>query len=273
MEVIVNADDLGVSTTVDQATLNLMEVRRITSATCLANGPDIEDVAGKIFSIPKFHTTSFGAHLNLTEFRPITKISQLEPLLTEDGAFGRNNIRNTRIGSQLSEGIYVEFCAQIDKLYDLGIPITHIDSHHYVFSIPRLFPILKRIQMRYGIRKVRISRNIYGDCVLRNAKISHHELGVDPTHGDNPSGWLKKKKWIYNWVLRNYYKSTTTEGFSGFRLFYEYAKLKRMNHKTFEVNVHPANPYYHSSEEALLATEWWKDLPFPVRLISYHELR
>ena len=46
-----------------------------------------------------------------------------------------------------------------------------------------------------------------------------------------------------------------------------------MNHHTFEVNVHPANPYYDYDEERILAGRWEKDLDFPVRLISYDQLR
>ena len=73
-------------------------------------------------------------------------------------------------------------------------------------------------------------------------------------------------------MLRNYYRTKTTNGFSGFRLFYEYAKKRPMKHSTFEVNVHPANPYYDAEEERILAAQWENDLNFPVRLISYDQL-
>jgi len=42
--------------------------------------------------------------------------------------------------------------------------------------------------------------------------------------------------------------------------------------RTFEVNVHPTNPYYHAEETEILMGPWADDLGFPIRLISYHEL-
>ena len=45
-----------------------------------------------------------------------------------------------------------------------------------------------------------------------------------------------------------------------------------MKHRTFEVNVHPTNPYYDADETEILMGPWSDDLEFPVRLISYHDL-
>ena len=103
-------------------------------------------------------------------------------------------------------------------------------------------------------------------------EVTPHALGVDPQLGDRVSLSLRLKKSAYNWALRNYYPTKTSEGFSGFRLFYEYAKKRPMNHRTFEVNVHPANPYYDAEEERILAAPWESDLNFPIQLISYNQL-
>ena len=73
-------------------------------------------------------------------------------------------------------------------------------------------------------------------------------------------------------MLRNYYRTKTTDGFSGFRLFYEVAKTKPMKHRSFEVVVHPANDYYDPEESEILRTPWQDALDFPVRLISYNGL-
>ena len=170
------------------------------------------------------------------------------------------------------KGVLEEFCAQVDRLYSLGVQISHIDSHHYVLSIPRMLPILKRVQKRYGIRKARISRNIYAGHLLGELEVPPSALGIDQQSDDRVSLSLRLKKSAYNWVLRNYYRTKTTDGFSGFRLFYEYAKKRPMNHRIFEVNVHPANPYYDAMEEQILAGPWERDLNFSVRLISYNQI-
>ena len=273
MDVIVNADDLGISEAVNASTFDFIKRGRVTSATLLANGPSIEEACSQLGGDPG---CSFGAHLNVTEFRPLSGPEKLQAIVNDDGSFRELAIRQVPIDRVLSEGVFDEFCAQIDRLYSLGVQISHIDSHHYILSIPRMLLVLKRVQKRYGIRKARISRNIYAGGLPDEIDVTPHALGIDPQLGDRVSRSLRLKKWAYNWVLRNYYRTKTCDGFSGFRLFYEYAKNQPrnqgMNHRTFEVNVHPANPYYDADEEQILAGSWEQDLNFPVRLISYDQL-
>ena len=136
-----------------------------------------------------------------------------------------------------------------------------------------MFPILNRIQKKYQIRRVRITRNIYADGLTSKLGLTSHALGVDPQLGDHDvSKAVRVKKWIYNLLLRHYFRTRTTDGFSGFRLFYEYARSQRMGQRTLEVNVHPENPYYHAEKVELLMGPWPDALRFPSRLISYHEL-
>lgn len=270
MDVIVNADDLGISESVNAKTFDLMQKGRITSATLLANGPSVERACTVLQQYPN---CSFGVHLNLTEFSPLTETNGLRKILDADGEFREFSIRRVSIDRELSQGVFEEFCAQIERLQSLEVRISHIDSHHYILSIPRLLFIMKRVQKRYGIRKARISRNIYAERLLDEIDVTPYALGVNPELGDPFSRSLKLKKLAYNWILRNYYRTQTSDGFSGFRLFYEYAKKRPMKHRTFEVNVHPGNPYYDAEEEQILSAPWEADLDFPVRLISYDQLQ
>ena len=270
MDVIVNADDLGISPEVNHATFDLMDEGVVTSATLLANGPSVEDACRRI---PDFGHCSFGVHLDVTEFRPVQHDSKLLPLLNDEGEFDIDRVRKAGIDSTLADGIFNEYCAQIERLADLGVTPSHIDSHHHVHTIPRVFFILKKIQKKYRIGKVRLTRNIYADWSLNGRGITPSALGLDPdrTGRDVPRA-TRLKKSIYNLMLKHYYRTTTTDGFSGFRLFLEYAKLRKMNQRTFEVMVHPANEFYDADEIELLKGSWQGTLDFPVQLISYHEL-
>ena len=120
-------------------------------------------------------------------------------------------------------------------------------------QIPKIFRILKKIQKKFQIRKIRISRNIYG---------LDEQVPVT----------LRAKKTLFNFMLRHYYKSKTTQGFSDFKMFYEQALANGIKHRNFEVVVHPGNTYYDAEEIELLRGPWRDELAFPVRLISYGEL-
>ena len=80
IEVIVNADDLGMSPEVNEVTFELIENGKVTSATMLANAPSIEDACQRIGN---YGSCSFGVHLNITEFKPLTKSEGIQQLLNE----------------------------------------------------------------------------------------------------------------------------------------------------------------------------------------------
>ena len=247
---IINADDLGISRGVNDATFKLIEGEQVTSATLIANAPYIEDACKRAILLPN---CSYGVHLNVTQFQPLTSSKKLKPLLDTDGAFAGDRIRQVSIDASLSDGIFEEFCAQIEKLQSLGVALSHIDSHHHVHTVPRLFPVLKRVQKRFQIRKVRLSRNIYG------------------SHEKAPRVLLFKKA-LFNFLLKNYYRTETTQGFTDFRTFVEYGTTKRMKYRCVEAMVHLGTDGYEDDTE-LLETRWQNSLKFPVGLISYRDLR
>ena len=246
---IINADDLGMSRNVNDATFRLIENGHVTSATMLANSPFIEEACERASLFPD---CSFGAHLNLTQFPPLTGSGRLEPLLDHEGAFVEERIREISIDSLLSEGIFDEFCAQIDRLQTFGIPVGHFDSHHHIHTLPRLFSVLKRVQKKYQIRKVRISRNIYAE----------HEKA---------SRSLLVKKSVFNFALKHYYRTNTTQGFTDFKAFIEQGSRKQIKYRTIEVMVHPGSNVYEDESDQL-AAQWNERMKFPVRLINYRDI-
>jgi predicted glycoside hydrolase/deacetylase ChbG (UPF0249 family) len=248
-QIIVNADDLGISGEVNEAIFSLMTAGRVTSSTMLANGPQVEAAAARIRDFPK---CSFGAHLNLTEFKPLTTDSALAPILNEAGEFNSNRIREIHVGSRLREAIFQEWRAQIAQLRTLGVELSHIDSHHHVHTIPSLFPVLKRIQKACGIRRVRLSMNIYGP----RAKTS---------------SWLLFKKRLWNFAVRNFYSTVTTAGMTDLNVFLETVASIKASGQTIEVMVHPGSLLYRNETE-LLWGRWLEQLPFEAHLISYREL-
>lgn len=252
LQVIVNADDLGISPEANSEIFGLMQQGIVTSATAIANGPWVESACQKIKNFPQ---CSFGVHLNLTEFSPLTGHHKLTPLLDQTGAFVEQHVRTVRIDSQLAQGIFEEFCAQIEKLKSLGISISHIDSHHHVHTIPGIFRTLKKVQQQFGIRRVRLSRNIYG-----------------PTEVTPLS--LRCKKSVYNSLLKYYFSTKTTQTFTDFKTFYERTQTAGSalpRYRSVELMVHPGYAPY-AEETELLRREWQASSPFPVRLINYTDL-
>ena len=250
MDVIVNADDLGSSPDVNNAIFDLMAEGLVTSATIIANAPHVEEACQEISRFPH---CSFGVHLNVTEFAPLSDAAGLGRLLDGNGAFDGERVREAGIDQSVARGIFEEFCAQIEKLAALGVQVSHIDSHHHIHTIPKAFPILKKVQKRFGIRRARLTRNIYGP-------------------GERVTIGLRLKKASYNFMLKHHYRTATTDGFSDFMLFFQRARSQKMRQHSVEVMVHPGSRYYDSDETELLRGPWRDAIGFPIRLISYADL-
>jgi predicted glycoside hydrolase/deacetylase ChbG (UPF0249 family) len=155
VRIIINCDDLGASKEINDCIFDLMEQRRVTSATLMMNAPETEDALVRMRSYP---ACSFGIHLNGTQFAPLTAHAGLGPLLNDKGEFA-GNLKRIPLTAEVREGIFAEWCAQIGRGLAAGVPFSHIDSHQFVHTVPRLFGVLKRIQKKFHIRKVRLTPN------------------------------------------------------------------------------------------------------------------
>lgn len=247
--VIINADDLGISVNVNNLIFDLMERRRITSATLMATGPAFDDAVSRI---SKYVHCSFGVHLNLTQFAPLSEKKKLSQILNEKGEFAGNRVREVPMDSALREAIYREWRVQIEKIRSAGVMISHIDGHHHIHTVPMLFLVLKRIQKDCDIRRIRISRTFTGK--------------------DHPFSLRKKLcKAAYNLMLRCYRRTITADEFGSFKDYLTLAKTGRFSSKSVELMTHPGLKRT-DGETAMLDTAWRQSIPYPIQLIDYREL-
>jgi predicted glycoside hydrolase/deacetylase ChbG (UPF0249 family) len=252
MKIIINCDDLGASLNVNNRIFELMEQRRVTSATLMMNGPAVEEAVQRI---GKFRECSFGVHLNLTEFSPLTGQTGLVALLDENGKFNgtaRRSPRDIPLSASIRARVYAEWAAQIERALALGVPISHFDSHHHVHTRMSLLPVLRRLRQSFGIRKVRLRHNISG-----------------VTHSMSPQRYARNSAWNFN--LRHYAGATTTHGFASFSVFHERLQAGLGFPRTIEVMCHPGGELF-AAETELLRGAWQQKLGAETQLISYNEL-
>ena len=248
--IIVNADDLGASLEVDAAIFELIERGRITSATLLANGPTVENATLRSARFPR---ASFGIHLNASEFNPLAPTPGLSSILTSTGTFAGNRLRELGVGKSLRAALFVEWSSQVQRLLDLGVRVSHLDSHHHMHTVPGVFPVIKALQARFGIRRVRASMNVYSR--------------TDPPR----SRGLLAKKALWNAAMRFLGSTTMTRVFTSLEVFCQAAHEGRLPGGATELMVHPGNPAF-AGEWRMLEGDWERSLPFSVRLINYRDL-
>jgi predicted glycoside hydrolase/deacetylase ChbG (UPF0249 family) len=246
MRLIINADDLGRSPEVNDAIADLFVKGLITSATLMANAPYLEDALRKI---PVACRQALGVHLNITEFRPLTAHPGWQGWVDDQGCFSPRALQEKPITSMLKQAIGAEWTRQINQVRAYGLEVSHLDSHHDVHTDSRLFWLLKRLQYRFRLRKIRLAENLV---------VGHHRL------------FLKNRLW--NWALCSCPPAAiTTAGFTQFATFLNKARQSRLPYPSLEVMVHPGHPQF-SWETRLLEEPWRETLSFPVELISYNDL-
>jgi chitin disaccharide deacetylase len=251
---IVNADDLGMSVSVNDAIFELIALGRVTSATLIANGPGFENAAKRAKQFP---WASFGVHLNVTQFAPLSKNEGLRPLLASNGEFAGNlrssgrlaeNLRSLFLAPSTRSALLNEFQLQIDLVRAHIGEISHVDSHHHVHTIPSLFPILRHLVRRNGISAVRISTNL-------------HEPQL------SPGIQLRTAKMLWNAAVRSLSVNTTDH-------FTELPALLLTPPRrdcTVEIMTHPGHEKYQS-ELLLLKHGWEERVPAKIQLINYNDL-
>lgn len=152
---IVNGDDFGLTPGVNAGILRAHTHGILTSASLLANAA----ATGEAIAIARQTTTlDVGCHLALVDGAPVLPASEL-PTLAPGGRFRltwSSFIRDALLGRIRLPEIERELSAQIGRLIDGGIRVTHLDSHKHVHAYPPVFAIVARLARRHAIDWIRI---------------------------------------------------------------------------------------------------------------------
>jgi chitin disaccharide deacetylase len=150
---VIHADDLGMSRSVNRATFEAFENGWITSASILVPCPWFPDVARWARAHP---AADLGVHLALnsewTGFRwgPISGREAVPSLLDPEGYFPL--IEADVIARARPAEIDRELRAQIDRARAAGIALTHLDSHMAtLFRTAEFFAIYRKLGVTYGL--------------------------------------------------------------------------------------------------------------------------
>jgi len=156
--VVINADDLGSSSDVNDAIVASLEQGLTTSATIMANMPAFADASVAV----REHGLQdrIGVHLNLTEGQPLSDpIRRCPRLFRETGQLGGAHGRLWRLTRDEANAIETELTAQIDAVVASGINPSHFDSHHHFHTQWPVATIVIRVARRYGVPAIRLTRN------------------------------------------------------------------------------------------------------------------
>ncbi|GAB2024455.1 carbohydrate deacetylase [Lactovum odontotermitis] len=144
-KIIINADDFGYSSGVNQGILKAFKEGLLSSTTLMANMPKRDEAIRLAKENPRL---GVGVHLVLTCGKPVTAGTTLTDASGEFYRLGGYSEARKRMSE---DEIFGEWSAQIDYLLDNGIALTHLDSHHHVHAFPENGEIVRALAQKYRL--------------------------------------------------------------------------------------------------------------------------
>ncbi len=157
-QLIITSDDFGLSSGVNRAVETAWRDGLLTCASIMPGAAAFDEAVRIARRNPALQ---IGLHLTLVQGRAVLPPSELPDLVDADGNFSDNPVASG-FRYFIDRGLYCqlkrEIEAQIVRVLDSGILLTHIDGHLNIHLHPTVFRILTELMPRYGITTFRMAR-------------------------------------------------------------------------------------------------------------------
>lgn len=157
-QLVITSDDFGLSTGVNSAVEQAWQDGLLTCASIMPGAAAFEEAVEIARRNPGLQV---GLHLTLVQGRGVLTPDSIPDLVDKAGCFTNNPVA-AGMRYFFDRGLYCqlkrEIEAQIVKVLDAGIPLSHIDGHLNIHMHPTVFTILTEMMPRFGISSFRLSR-------------------------------------------------------------------------------------------------------------------
>jgi hopanoid biosynthesis associated protein HpnK len=160
---IVNADDFGLTPGVNRAIVEAHQRGIVTSATLMANSRAFDDAVRLALRNP---TLAIGCHVVLIDGSPLLPADEIPTLVADHDRFrdSFSSFASAALRGRIdADDIERETTAQIRKIQNAGVAVSHIDTHKHTHMFPKVLRPLLRAAAACGVRGV---RNPFGPVKL-----------------------------------------------------------------------------------------------------------
>ena len=169
---IVNADDFGLSHSVNEAVIRAHREGILTTASLMVNETGFDEAVKLAKDNPKL---GVGLHLTLLQGHSALPQDKIPGLVNASGHFSNSPVgvgMKYFFACDLREQLRAEIRAQFEKFHSTGLPLDHVNGHLHLHLHPIVFKILMDDSETLGIRHFRFTR----DCLARSRRMSsgHH---------------------------------------------------------------------------------------------------
>ena len=184
---IVNADDFGLSSSVNEAVIRAHKEGILTSASLMVNEPGFETAVKLARANPNL---GVGLHLTLLMGHSALPAAKIPGLVNARGEFSNNPVgagMSYFFRRGLREQLRAEIHAQFEKFHATGLPLDHVNGHLHLHLHPVIFKLLMEDAAKLRIRHLRFTR----DCLARSRRMARGRQFYRVSHAA-----------IYEWLSR-----------------------------------------------------------------------
>ncbi|XGV96929.1 MAG: hopanoid biosynthesis-associated protein HpnK [Leptolyngbya sp. BL-A-14] len=153
---IVNGDDFGFSSGVNQAIIAAHQRGILTSTSLMVTGEAFEEAVALAKANP---TLAVGLHLVLACGRSVLSPAQIPHLVDSQGYFS-NQPEKAGLYYQFNRAaqreLLLEMRAQLEKFRQTGLPLSHVDGHVHMHVQPVVLRQLVKLADTFNIRFIRL---------------------------------------------------------------------------------------------------------------------
>lgn len=159
MQIIINADDFGRSSSINRAVIKAHKQGILTSASLMVAG----NAADEAFNLAKENPSlAVGLHLVTIAGPAVLPPAKISNLVDQHGCFPNSPVStgiryffDKSIRSELES----EIRAQFEKFAASGLTLAHIDGHLHMHLHPTVFSLMLPMAKRYGAKGIRLPRD------------------------------------------------------------------------------------------------------------------
>jgi hopanoid biosynthesis associated protein HpnK len=166
---VVNADDFGLSHSVNEAVIRAHCEGILTTASLMVNERGFDEAVKLAKVNPRL---GVGLHLTLLMGHSALPPEKIPGLVNPRGEFSGNPVATGFryfFQRDLREPLRAEIHAQFEKFHATGLPLDHVNGHLHLHLHPVVFAILMEDAEKLGIRRMRFTR----DCLARSRRMAH----------------------------------------------------------------------------------------------------
>jgi len=156
---IVNADDFGLSPSINQAVIRAHREGILTTASLMVNEPSCAEAVELAKQNARL---GVGLHLTLLMGHSALPPSDISVLVNDHGEFLNDPVK---VGFKyffrrgIREQLRKEIHAQFARFHATGLPLDHVNGHLHLHLHPTVFSILMEDATALGIDRLRLTRD------------------------------------------------------------------------------------------------------------------